>query len=427
MNSYRLPIQYNLLGAIFLFFCFIVFLSYLYKMAYLISINKVFIVLSDIFNETPKKEVGLDRYYEIIKDSELYIDIVPINFVLAVVFISILIKVVQRFSIGKKKLLVSNVKSNDLAEFEEKVLKEVGFDSVKYHLEKTLLKGSVVFVSIKDLSKYINGNESVFFKLYHELTHYKVKDESLGYMLLVFNQVLSMLLCVVWGYILTLLISEFYIYTGIFDREVSGFVDFVIFVVVLYAMIRLLKFNKIPSRYKECLCDRYASMSMSDNGKEYSNEIFEMSESVNHPSFEDRVNCTKSLYVYKEKLFLYYGALLLLLLFPSFVNNDDVHFFSVGFLVFLYIVIFETVSRIDRGNQKIRKASWLILLFPFLIYLKFKLCSFLVFNILDYPGYFSSENSKWIMLIQEDINNTFFMTAFLMWGYFIYGKITRVF
>lgn len=227
---------------------------------------------------------------------------------------------------------------------------------LKYHSSRTFIRRKYIYISIHDLYLYINGNENIIFKIFHELSHKKSGDFVIGSLNKFLNKVLFFLLSTTYVYLsislMEHLILLFLINTIGFTYEFYS--SLTSLTIPLYPLISFYitykiynKYN-IPSFFKECYSDRYAHILMKEKEYIYSNNIFNNSKSVDHPCKKVRISCANGISSIGNNLIKYFSIIFLLSIFPS-LTNQEVNFFNFVQIILLlsYIAIIFCIYKVN--------------------------------------------------------------------------------
>lgn len=298
---------------------------------------------------------GLEIYFpDIFKNSKINIlfshlnaNELVINYLIMVVVGIILYQAIARIFTKKPKPLTRNPNSRDLVQPVFDQIRQLINDKKQVyrfepHLSNTFIQGITIFLSLKDITDYRDGNtDKVLFKIHHEIFHHKTLDESLGK----FEKILSKAFAVVLAFPMGTTAGWFLQdVVKIIYPEHPNFVDFFIMTLSLYFVWKIIKrsFNGI-SRSKECLCDMYsaASLKLSQINKELSSDSCDT-----HPSIPERDECAKGSYILLAESYLSNSLLayaVFFLLFGGLPLMGDLLTIFIVVDLLLFLIIFTRI------------------------------------------------------------------------------------
>lgn len=306
------------------------------------------------------------------------------SFITFIIF-KIIVRLVQR---KEKNIEIKKINKN-ISDSINNLKSTLEISKVKFHSSRTFIRGFYIYISIHDLYLYMNGSKDIVFKILHELSHKKSGDLLIGSLNKYSNKILYYLLSIMYLYLLMSFFEDIVMYVLL--NTIGFTADFyIIFTNFTFPLYLLLSFyitykfyNKynMPSFFKECCSDRYAHIIMTEKGYVYSNNIFNNSESVNHPSKDVRISCAGGSSYIGKNLIKYYTVIFVLSLFPS-LSSQELSFFNLMqiLLIISYISILFSIYRIN--HIIMADIDYLpIISIPLLIFIKFFItyASFFVF------------------------------------------------
>lgn len=331
-----------------LFFTLSSVFSLLFFLSYMVLVAVIFFLkmVSESFNE---KYEGYLLIGDISNGSDHLL-----RFLIPSLVVILLIKTFQRLVKKTKKLTADNKRAEkaliDGINGEIQRYEKAPMYDIKFTSKSTYLSGKKIYLSLRDLVHFKKNETNYLFKIFHEIYHGYIYDNSIGYVNSILVQILKISILIVYTAIIGNYFSES-IYRPIMlkfipESMVSEFI-LLVFIYLIYCCLYKFLSNILssPQYFKECLCDRFSAIVFKRNSLPIPIDVFPDKRSEKHPSKAERILCSKGGIVYDVNFMYTYVGLLFFSYFPTIDNevyrnlNSYLLFFSLSALLAIIVYI----------------------------------------------------------------------------------------
>ncbi|CAK8716453.1 MAG: hypothetical protein CDV28_13527 [Candidatus Electronema aureum] len=192
--------------------------------------------------------------------------------------IPIAIYIVARFLMAPKpKQLDPDVKNEYFIKIASEISRYEYFSSLRvfYHDAATFLCRRGVFIGAPDIVKFFHEKDLFYFILHHELCHYRILDRNIGRLLILNNDILSIIFSISIGFPIGILVGEL----NCKYEEINVAWRFFSKISICYAVFLFFRKKLDTDRIvKECICDMYSKSVLGCNPMAYNNASSELSQ-----------------------------------------------------------------------------------------------------------------------------------------------------
>lgn len=423
--NYKNIYIYNILIFLFLLELLLYFITMITHLLLSVMVPFMIVILTT-WAEKKYTSPDIDTYLSKIQSLDLFTNI-PITLLLGIFFTSLIFKFIHLKSKTIEFINDKKTKYKIIEDSKEEIKNIVKVKKLYITKDTTFIKKNKIYISILDLLNFSNKtNANGLFIIYHELHHLKSGDTNIGFYTIILNQILTTMIIFLLGYI-TLIMSQDFLSTFNFfihlPKIFQTFLkEFVLLFIIGFIFYKFFFFNKYISKFKECLADRTAHIYLNKQNLLYSYEIFERTSSIKHPLKEERIACANGNSHLVEKVILYFGILELLIIVPSFTNNDFFYFTLIIHINYLLVIF--TILRLTLKSINLRILRKFLIFYPILLWIKLKLIVFLSANALN-DIFINLNKSDYLDKVSINIDIITVNIAILTYGYIIYERFRK--
>lgn len=374
INSYHIHmIIYNVA---LLIYTITSILSFLFLMSYMAIVA---VTNSDIYVPNPEN-IDIEGYLTIatMNNDMDYL----LRIFIPTICIIILVKIFQRLSLTKPKSIPPNRgRENKYQKYIDDIKIIVSkYTKKNYNIQvthETALVGDTITLSTKSFNDLIEEKKDNFlFLLNHEFYHSKIFDNSIGYLYNIFFQILKIIISIVYLFIIGSFVANYYSSNNV---EYWFVKDLLVYIFVYFLFIFIYKIISKTFVYiqyfKECLCDRYASLILkrdSLNNKSVFDNLLDKKENEKHPKIKQRKQCVEGKILFGENIVYLIMGIFVLAYFPF--QDVEVYRNIVVYISIVTVTVLLSLNLYISNDKKVYKHSVVAIIFGgILLYIKSRL------------------------------------------------------
>ena len=301
------------------------------------------------------------------------------------IIIIIVIKFFQRLSLSEAKGIMYNKNENIKYKIYIDEIKVIisKYTKKNYNIiftvaETSLFRNTIALsqLAFKDLS---NGKKDNFvFLINHEIYHSKIFDNSIGYLYNISFEILKIIISITYLFIIGSFITNFY-YSNSNNMDYWFLKDLLVYIFVYFLftfIYKILTSTFVYIQYfKECLCDRYASLVLMKDllsSKNVFDNLKKGEENKKHPNIKQRKACIKGEILFGKNIVYILISIFILSYFPF----QEIEIFRniIVYISILTVSILLSLNLYISNDKNIYKYSVIaIILGGVLLYIKSKL------------------------------------------------------
>lgn len=283
-------------------------------------------------------------------------------------FLPIVIYILVKFLIvSRPQQLNPNINNKYYSKIESEISKHECFSFLKifYHDTATFLCRKGIFIGAPDVQKFFHKKDLFYFILHHELCHYKIFDRSIGRLLVINNNISSLVFAIVVGFPIGILVEDLNLKYEELNAAWQFFSKITIYYICFLLFYRKSDTERIA---KESICDMYSESVLGYNPMAYNNVSVELSQRNFFLQGDYRIlaksYCSNSvinyfiiffltkkidLFFYMKYIFLLFDFLLFLAI-TSFSKNDKQYLKYITIFLYIHISIIIIIIILFKDN-----------------------------------------------------------------------------
>jgi len=351
-------------------------LSFLFLMSYMAIVT---VISSDIYFP---ESIAIEDYLKFanVNNDMDYL----LRIFIPTICIIILVKIFQRLSLTKPKGISPNKgRENKYQKYIDDIKVIVSkYTKKNYDIQvthETALVGETITLSKKSFNDLIEEKKDNFlFLLNHELYHSKIFDNSIGYLYNISFQILKVIISIVYLFIIGSFIINFH-YSNSNNVEYWFLKNLLVYIFVYFLFISIYKIISKTFVYiqyfKECLCDRYASLVLkrdSFNDENVFDSLLDKKKSNKHPEIKQRKLCVKGKILFGKNIVYLLIGIFILAYFPF--QEIEIYRNIIVYISIIAVTILLSLNLYISNDKKVYKHSIIaIIIGGILLYIKSRL------------------------------------------------------